>query len=376
LEHIVFKGSQHYPSEQKIGEAIEKYGGSINAYTAEENISFFITSPASAIGKTLPLLFDIVFRPTAIKKEEEIEKEKKVILEEIKWAKDDPDTYISEKTYSLLNPHHPISLPIEGTEESLEDLNSKIIIKWWERFISPSNLTINFGGYIPDKLKEKIEKLLPEKGSIKIKGRPIYKSPRQPRMKIFKRKLNQIKIKLLFDSDSLSLKEKIYLSLISRILGKGLNSILFKELRSESGLCYDVHALSETFKDFAVFDISTGVSQEKLEEALDKIMVILNKVKKGFSKKEIENAKMAAKGEIEISSDKPSFIANFPLYLEMSLGKIISIKELFGIISEANFSNLKALSRKVFNTKNLTLGILGNLKDDKILKKAINKLKD
>lgn len=376
LEHIVFKGSQNYPDEQAIGAAVEKYGGTINAFTDFERTNFWITAPKGYSQKILPVLFDVVFRPSAIKNNKEVEKEKRVILEERKMYKDRPDSYVEELADKNLNPKHPISQPIIGYKKTIEAINNTKLIDWWERHYTQANCTIVLVGPKANSLVKEIKRLIvcgERENKTQI---PPYQSPQKLRLSVHYKKIKQVNLVWHFERvRSASLKHLFALKILTKILGQGLNSILFAEIRTKSGLSYDISARNSNFKDFQLLSVSGGFAPNKIEKAVQELVRVFKEIStSGINRKHFQEAKKGILGELEMSLDSPHTIAFLALDGLRIFDQPLSINEVIKTIKELSLEDLNALSKELFCQKKSALTLLGPLKEKRFLLELVQKL--
>ncbi|MCD6194715.1 insulinase family protein [bacterium] len=378
LEHMVFKGSKKHPNEQAIGAAVEKYGGIINAFTSAERTIFWLVSPKIYTEKTLPVLFDVVFNPLAIKKREEIEKEKQVILEERKMYKDRPDSYVDELADKNLNTNHPISQPTIGYQKTIKSIDKKKLTNWWQNNYLPQNCVITLSGPGTHKFAEKVEKLIPNKKPLERKRSiPTYVSPQKPRLAVHYKKIKQTNLVWLFERvKPANLKENIAIQLLAKILGQGLNSILFSEIRTKLGLSYDISAHSFDFKSFQLLSVSGGFAPEKTKKAIQKMGKIFQKLKtSGIDEQKLREAKKGNLGELETSLDNPQTIAHFALEGIRLFNRPLSIEEIKRTTQAITKKDMDRVLRELIKPQNTALTLLGPLKEKEGLLELIQKIK-
>lgn len=376
IEHLIFDGSKRYPTAQKIAQIIEKFGGKINGFTSVNETTFWIYVPKSALDKTANLLFDIVFNPIALFDNKEIEKEKKIILEEISLGKDDPDWYITELSMKTLNPNHIISTPVIGNKETVQNMQKKDLENWWRKHYLPKKLRISIAGYIPKNIKKDLAQHLPKKQLVSKNNWPIYQSPNILRIKNFFKKIDQVKLRMNFENlTKLTPKTLIMAELIEYILGGGMSSVLFEELRTKKGLCYSIWAKAEQLTDFSLFTIGGGFNAQKIEEATQKIIEIIIKIKNtGFTKKQFEEAKQSYLGSLEMKCDDTADLAFWPLFDKRHFGRTISFEENIKILREISQKKLNQFADNLFKKEKLAFTTLGPYKNEPKIKQILNSL--
>jgi len=378
IEHLLFNGSKKYPSQKIIAESIKKYGGRTNAFTGVDETGFWIYMPASAIEKTLDILFDITFNPLAISKEKEINNEKKIILEEIKLHRDNPEWHIFELANQTLNPDHKIAVPIIGYEKTVARITKEEVKEWWKKYYLPANLKIAIAGYIPKNIEEEIKKFLPAEDK-KIKNNfPKYHSKQKLRLKVHPKDTDQVKLIIIFENATkIKPKEMITFELMTYILGDRMGSILSEELRVKEGLCYDVWGDIDNYNDFSLFSIGGGFNEKKIERASQKIVEILNQLKtQGFGEEKVREAKTNYLGNLEIKCDDTAGLTYWPIFDTRYFGKILSFEKTIEILNSIGKNDLDNLAKKLFQKSNMAITTLGSFKNEKSLKLIFDQLKD
>jgi predicted Zn-dependent peptidase len=376
IEHLIFNGSKKYPSAQKVAQIIEKFGGQINGFTSESETTFWVYVPKSALHKTTDLLFDIVFNPIALFDSKEIEKEKKIILEEISLGKDNPDIYIEYLSMETLNPNHIISTPVIGNRKTVQNMKKKDLENWWRKHYLPNNLKIAIAGYIPNNIKKEFVQYLPKEKNSVNNTWPSYQSPKILRVNNFFKKIDQVKLRMIFeDLSQLTPKTLVMSELIDYILGGGMSSILFEELRTKKGLCYSIWARAEQTVDLSLFTIGGGFSADKVEEATQKIVDIIQNIKdNGFTTKQFTEAKQSYLGSLEIKCDDTANLAFWPIFDKRHFDQVIGFEEIIKNLKEINQEELNQFARNLFKKENMAFTTLGPYKNEKAITKILNQL--
>ncbi|MCA9401461.1 MAG: insulinase family protein [Candidatus Omnitrophica bacterium] len=279
LEHILFKGSQKYACEE-IKEKIEGVGGNLNAFTSEEQTCFYAKIPSKHLNQTFDVLSDMVTAPLI--KKGDVEKEKTVILEEIKMYHDVPQYYVIELLEQLVWPDHPLGKNLAGSLDSVSKLNYQDLRGFHKTFYAPSNIVIAACGNLNH---DKILKLVKEKfGHLSNRSYPDYEkasiSQTKPRFKFHKRDIEQMHLVFGLPGYDERHKDRFAMSLLSVLLGGNMSSRLFVEVREKQGLAYSICSAAKTLHDTGIFLIRAGVDNNKVTKAIDLIIKQLNKIKK------------------------------------------------------------------------------------------------
>jgi len=263
LEHIVFKGSQKYSGDE-IKMRVEGVGGALNAFTSEEQTCFYAKIPSKHLGRTFDVLADMVVFPKISVKD--VAKEKTVIIEEIKMYHDLPQYQVLELLDGLLWPDHPLGKSIAGSPGTVSAITSQDLKRFHTAFYTPGNIVIAACGCLKhDQVvrlaKAKLNKL---KMASKAQCIKVNDAQSQPRVKFFKKDIEQMHLALGLPGLDENHKDRYVLSLLSIILGGNMSSRLFIEVREKKGLAYSISCSFKTLHDTGLFLIRAGVDNQKV----------------------------------------------------------------------------------------------------------------
>ena len=280
IEHMLFKGSERYPSAQAISETIEGVGGVLDAATDKE-LTVFSAKTADRHGElALALLADMVQRP--ILSSVELEKERHVIIEELGMYHDSPQDWVGVLADETVWPGLPLGREVAGTRETVEMISLEAIKEHLSTYYGPNNLIISVAGNIDhEQVIETIEALFGDWNPTQTRGWEACPLPAGvPRVQIEYRKTEQTNLCLLTPGVSHSSADYYPLILLNAILGDGMSSRLFIEIRERQGLAYDVSTSPVSYYDTGTFDIYAGVEPRRTEAALEAVLGELARVRK------------------------------------------------------------------------------------------------
>ncbi|MFO8052939.1 MAG: pitrilysin family protein [Candidatus Omnitrophota bacterium] len=373
LEHMVFKGSSSY-SYKKIKREIEGRGGILNGFTSQEITAYYAHFLKKNTLITLDILLDIVLNPLLLSSE--VNKERGVVLEEIKMYNDLPSSCAETILDSLLWKDHPLGKDIIGTQESVANITKKDLVAFKNNFYVPENVVVSFcGDFSVDKIKKFIEKKI--KIKTKKKRKKIYqKKPAKLKgikIKIAKKDTQQSHLHLGFRSIPYKDKKRITQKLLHVILGANMSSRLFETLREKRSLCYAVSTSAKSFKDSGAFIIKVGLDKKNIGLALSVIKKELIKIKnKLITKSELNRAKDYFLGQLsmnfEQSQGRMFYFAQSYIKSDNIEGPD-QIKEQVKAISPYQ---IRDFANDLFDFSNFSLSAVGNL--DKGLAKDIEKI--
>lgn len=386
LEHMVFKGTKKYPTAQRISSLIDGIGGEINAHTGKEDTAYYI----KAWDKHLDLAFDLLseFIKHPLIEEKEIEKEKGVILEEIAMYEDLPMQKAPWVFEELLY-KDSLGWDIAGKKETVSAITQRDFINYREAFYQPSNMVVGVAGrFDRDKVLKMAEgafgglKVKSKTQNVKRKTDEVEKANPggKPRLRIINKKTEQAHIVLGVRGNPLGHSDRYKEAVLAVILGGGMSSRLFTEIREKRGLAYYVKSYIEHFEDRGYFASRSGVKLEKVEEAVKIILEQYTKSKTlnakrkngGVSEKELRKAKEYLKGRIALSLEDTHSVCEFLGDQEILERKIETPKEIMEGIDKVTIDSVNKVASELFQNSRLNLVIVGPYDDphkfEKLLK--------
>jgi len=363
LEHIMFKGSRKYTCDD-IKEKIEGVGGSLNAFTTEEITCYFAKIPAQHVQKTFDILSDMVFYPLVMKKD--VEKEKGVIIEEIKMYRDLPQYLVLELLDSLLWPEHPLGKNLTGTPETVSQMTNGDLKDFHRQHYSGRNVVISASGNIKHQefvkiVKKKLGKI--PKGNTKDFLKANH-SQDHPKTFFFRKDIEQMHLALgilgLHDEHA----DKYTLALLHVILGGNMSSRLFNQVREKRGLAYSISTSMKTFRDTGLFMVRAGVDNNKIVEAVDVIIKELKKIKRnGVTQDEFSRAKDYYLGQVllglEDTLDHMLWIGDSILLHNYTR----TLKDIIQIITNIRIDDIRRVAVDIIHEKRFNLAIVGPVTD-------------
>lgn len=364
LEHLVFKGSKNY-SCRKIKESIEGVGGSLNGFTTEELTCYLVKIPHPYIDLVLDILSDMVINPSLQQKE--IEKERTVIIEEIKMYKDLPQSYVHELLNKLLWPNQPLGMTISGQVESVSRIRREDLLAFKKQYYTPCNIVISAAGKLEhNRFRNRIEKFL-----CHLKDNNVNKFSKakemqdKPQLELLVKDTEQTHLALGFHSLKRDHSLKHALSLLHIILGANMSSRLFNEIREKRGLAYEIGTRVLRFQDTGAFIVHAGIDNHKVTEAIRLILKELGKIKnKSVSNDEFRRAKEFYLGQLMLALEDT---LDHMLWIGDStatLNKTYSLEDIIKELNQIKPQDIQEVSRSIFKESNLNLALIGPFKDN------------
>ena len=363
LEHILFKGSKKYPCEV-IKTSIEGVGGTLNAFTSEEQTCFYAKIPTKYLKKTFDVLADMVVHPSIA--DPDIAKEKTVVVEEIKMYRDLPQYAVMELLDGLLWPDHPLGKNLAGTPETVTALSREDIKGFHKNYYIPGNIVIAACGNLDH---AQITRLARERfGKLPREAQPTYlkadNSQSKPRINLFPKKIEQMHLALGIIGYDENHKKRHALNLLSVILGGNMSSRLFVEIREKRGLAYSISCMARTMHDTGVFLIRAGVDNQKLIETVTVILSELDKVKRsGVTDDEFTRGRDYLLGQMLLSLEDTMEHMLWIGDTVISQNKTKTLKSLIADFQKIKKEDIRRVAREILKPGRYNLAVVGPLTD-------------
>ena len=363
IEHSVFKGTLRR-SARDIAVDSDRLGGNLDAYTTHEMTGFAIKVADQRLPQAFDLLSDILLNPRF--DQEDLEREQKVILEEMKMVEDTPDELLGELFNAAYFPDQPLGRPIEGTEDTVSSFNHDTTAAFHAREFSPPNLVIAAAGNVQHaRLIELVMRAFDNCRSGNGAARPAPEqspSAAAPILIEQKKELEQAHLIIAAPWPTARSDERYTASLLASIVGGSTSSRLWQRIREERGLAYSVGAGGSGFSDVGVFTIYAGTSPEHMDEVVDLSLDELRRiVQESVSEEELKLAKDQAISSILLGLESSSARASALARQEIIHGRRISPDEVIRRIEAVTPEDVQHVARTFFTTERLALGALGNL---------------
>lgn len=346
IEHMLFKGTENRTAKE-IAECIEDVGGQINAFTGKEATCFYIKALNTYLELSLDLLSDILFNSNF--KDEDIEKEKNVIIEEINMGEDSPEDVLSDLHFKAIWGESSLALPILGSIETVRSFTRNQIIEYLKSHYIPENSVISIcGNFDMEELKKLIDKYF---GNWSCTNKVVteYDSPMILNNHIYKKKkIEQLHVNLGIEGIEIGDDDIYPLHILNSILGGGASSILFQKIREELGLCYSVYSYLSSFKKTGIITIYAGLNPNSAYEALTAIKEEVDRfAMQDLTDEKLYKAKEQLKGSyiLGLESTSSRMFNNGKSILFMN--KLLSPEDTLNKIDEVN-------KERIFNTMGKT----------------------
>jgi len=372
LEHMFFKGTKKRPTPLDIAGPIENVGGYFNAFTSQDLTGYFVKVDVLHADLALEMVADIF--QNSLMSSSEIQKEKGVVIEEINMRKDSPMTHVADLWDQFLYGDQPAGWDVAGTKKSVSGLSRKDLFSYMKsQYVAKNTLVCVAGNIVEEKTMRNIQKLFSQISTKDFKRRPeVIESQKQPEVLLEYRKTGQTQIALGSRGYTLSHKDRFAQEILAVILGSGMSSRLFMEIREKLGLAYYIRTVSELSPDTGYLTTFAGLKNENVEKALKVIMREYRKLAaKKVSLKELRNAKDRMKGQMALSLESSDSKAEFYGIQEILEHRFFTPEQVYGKIDKVKSSDIQRVAKDLFQGKNLNLVVLGPFKEKKAFLKLL-----
>lgn len=358
VEHMMFKGTAHR-SARDIAEAIDATGGQLNAFTTKEATSYY----ARVLDQHLPLALDLLadMLQHSVFAEDELAREKEVILEEIGMVEDTPEDLIHDLFEACLFGDHPLARTVLGTREGLLRLGRSDVLRFVETHYTPENMVIAAAGSVQhDELVRLVEKLFRRPagtGPVERVRRPV---PYAPRQVVVPKDTEQVHICVGAPALVRTDPRRFALDLLDIIVGGGSSSRLFQQLREERGLVYSTYSFSAAYTDAGVFGVYAATRPERAGEVLDVIYRELAELAAGrIRPEEVDRAREQAKGSLMLALESTATRAGRLAGAELFDEPYLQPEELIDRLDRVTVDDVRRLAGELLAEQRLSVVKLG-----------------
>jgi predicted Zn-dependent peptidase len=371
IEHLFFKGTRRRPSSKEIADSIEGVGGFINASTDKELTAYWARVPSEHMALGLDVLFDIVANSRL--DEADIERERGVILEELRMYRDQPQDYVQNLFEELVWPGHALGRDIAGTEESVSRLTRDDILEYADAHYRLPNLVVGAAGSLDetDTVRSVTDALaLPGdlNGALPATPPPALG---HPRVHVRHIKTEQAHICLGARAQSYLHPDRYALDLLNTVLGEGMSSRLFLNIRERLGLAYDVHSFTQKHRDTGYLGVYIGVDPGKAVDAVNAAMAELRALgEREVSAEELVRAKEFTKGRLRLELETTNGVAFWLTYQELLLGQIKTVEEELALVEAVTAADVKRVAEEVLKEP-MQMAVIGPFNRDSAFRLAV-----
>jgi len=371
IEHLLFKGTPERPTAREISEAIEGVGGILNGGTDKELTVYWCKVAQPHFLLALEVLVDMLLRSRF--EPVDIERERQVIVEEINMARDFPQQRVNTLIDELLWPEHPLGRDVAGSKQSVAAITREMMLDYLAGQYQPSNTVVAIAGNIqhPEVVTAVSQALGNWTNQQEPSGYSAYKAQSLRRLHIETRDIEQAHLCLALPGLSLFHPKRFTLDLLNVILGEGMSSRLFVEIRDKLGLAYSIHSYVDHLLDSGSAVIYAGVEPKNLSTVIKAILGQLAQLKETIPESEISKAKELAKGRLLLRMEDSRNVAGWVGGQEILTGRILSVEQVVSIIDAITAEELKQIAQELLIGSQLRLAVVGPVTADEPLEELL-----
>jgi predicted Zn-dependent peptidase len=365
VEHMVFKGTQHRSAEE-IARQVDSIGGNIDAFTAKECVSFSMKVLDEHLPIALDVLSDLVLNP--VFDEQDISRERGVILEEIKMDEDNPDYLVHEIFTQNFWKDHPLGKPILGTRDTVKKFEQSVVLDSYGPRFAPGNMIVSAAGHLDharfvDLVQKHFQHMKPFKNGFhsqppKVMPRIIMRN---------KKSLEQVQICVGVPSHPIAHEKRYASYILNTLLGGGMSSRLFQNIRERQGLAYAIYSDLNPYRDTGCLSVYAGTSRESAAKVVQSVVSEFRTLKtEAVPEEELRRAKDQLKGSLMLSLESSTARMSNLARQEMYFDRFYGLDELIEKIEGVTADDLQRMSNEFFRTDSIAVTVLGNLEGLKI----------
>ncbi len=364
-EHLCFKGTEHRPTPLEISQIVDSVGGSLNAATDRELTVYYGKVARPHLELVVDVLADLLRR--SLLAPQEMEKERGVILEELASVTDSPPQLADMLIDRTLWPDQPLGRDVAGTPETVSAMSRDMVREYIARQYVASNAVVSIAGDVTH--KEVLDLVGREMGDwprgIPGGWYPAADGQQEPRAAVGFKKTEQAHICLAIPGVSIEHPDRPALDLLSVLLGEGMSSRLFLELRERLGLCYDIHSYTSHYLDTGSLTVYAAVDPKNAVKALEALMAELRRLREGIPDEELARAKELSKGRLLLRMEDTRSVSGWNGAQELLTGKVRSVDEVVERVEALTEADLTRVAGRLLVREALNLAVVGPFRSER-----------
>jgi predicted Zn-dependent peptidase len=371
-EHMFFKGTERRPTARDIAIEVDSIGGEFNAFTSKEYTGYYIRCAGDERNRAFDVLVDMLRNSKF--DADELEREKGVIIEEMNMYFDTPRDFISSVYEELLFGSNPLGWETLGTKETVQNASRQTFLDYLGEWYKPPRMVVGCSGAVGDDLLPMLEELLGDLSG-DAAGTPapatVERSP-DPRVRVQRKDSDQANVAVGVPSYPLEHPDRYALQLLGTVLGTGMSSRLFTEVREKRGLAYYVFAYNNSFTDAGTLYAQAGVDLKRAEEAVGVIAAEFKKLaEEPVPGEELEKARALAKGRFVLQTESPNGLLLFGLRREVLEGAAAEPTEVLAGLDAVTVEDVQRVAQEVIGGAGLRCAVIGPFDDDEAFAKLL-----
>ncbi len=372
IEHMLFKGTEKRPTAMDIAVAIEGIGGIFNAATGTESSVYWIKVAQPHLDIAIDVLVDMLrhsrFDP------QEIDRERRVIIEEINLTHDTPDSLIHLLINELVWPDHPLGRDVAGSKESLSALDREGLLAYLKRHYQPSSTVVSVAGNVEhDAIVGKMAAFLDDWATGEDASyRPAKDNQAEPRLRVHPKETEQAHLCLSVPGIPRDHPDRFKLRLLNTVLGEGMSSRLFTEIREKRGLAYSIYSYLSAMHDTGAVGVYAGVDPGRIEDAIKAILAEWDRLRQeSVPADELNKAKEFVKGRLLLQMEDSFSVAAWYGRQEVLSPEVLTVDEVVEAIEAVTAADVQRVAQELFLGEKLNLAVVGPFEDERGFKELL-----
>lgn len=369
IEHMMFKGTQRRPTTLSISKELDSVGAEYNAYTGKDLTGYYVKINKEHLALALDILSDMLFNSKF--DSAELEREKKVICEEIHMYQDNPMMYVDTLLEQAMFPGSSLGWDIAGSDDTVNGMTRDQMRAYIDEYYEPNNVVVGVSGNFEDTTaRELIESHFGKTWQATKKPKPFQpfkaSSSEKPTVLTHYKETEQVQLALGFPAYHYLHPDVQALNLLTVILGGNMSSRLFINIRERLGLCYYIKASHQPYQDTGNFYVQAGLDKTRIKKAITVILKELKKMRdKGVTKSELKQAKDFISGKMALQLEDSESVVSWYVTQEVMTNKTMTPEEKLESIYQVTSEDVQRVAREIFNENRASLAIIGPYKDEK-----------
>lgn len=364
LEHMLFKGTEKRTARE-ISELFDALGGELNAFSAKEYTCFYARLLDEHVPIGIEVLSDML--QNTLFAEKDIESEKDVVLEEINLYEDTPDDRIHDLFASVLWQNHPLGKSVLGHTTTVRSFFRDDIKGYFSQYYVPNNVVVAAAGHLEhDNIVNLVNEHFTSRGNNQW-SRKLFLPEVEPKVMVFNKPTEQAHICMGAQGLHAKHEDRFALSILDNILGGGMSSRLFQEIREKKGLTYSIYSYNSLYSETGFFAIYAGTRPSKTEKVIKLIRAEIDKlVQDGVTEEELRRAKDHLKGELVLGLESTSHRMSRLGRSELCDGEFLSLDELVQRFDKVTLEDVNRVAQTIFGSNKLVLTVIGPFRTEEL----------
>jgi predicted Zn-dependent peptidase len=371
-EHMFFKGTERRPTSRDLTTIVDGIGGEFNAFTSKEYTGYYVRCAGADRDTAFDVLLDMLRHSKF--DSDEIEREKGVILEEMNMYNDTPRDHIGTVYETLMFGDNPLGWEILGTKDTIRSAKRETFLDYIGEWYTPERMIVGVSGMVGDALEPMLEELLGDmspNGDRSPAPAELDASP-GPRVKVHNKEADQAHLILGVPSYPIDHPDRYTLQLLSTVLGGGMSSRLFTEVRERRGLAYYVHGVNHSYTDAGSLYAQAGVDLNRIDDAVKVIVEQFeNMASEPVPSDELEKARSLSKGRFVLRTESPQGLLMFGLNREVLEGSALEPEQYLAALDSVTVEDVQRVAQDLIARKNVRLAVIGPFDDDERFAKLL-----